>query len=52
LELTLKSLTESQKQQFDAEGYIIIKALFSPSDLISIEDTFEQISQKPVPGYF
>jgi phytanoyl-CoA hydroxylase len=52
LELTLKSLTEAQKQQFDDEGYIIIKDLFSPLDLTSIEETFEEISLTTVPGYF
>jgi phytanoyl-CoA hydroxylase len=52
LELTLKSLTVAQKQQFDTDGYIIIKDLFSPLDLSSIEETFEDISQTTVPGYF
>jgi phytanoyl-CoA hydroxylase len=48
----LKALTQEQKQQFEAEGYLIIKALFSQENLIDIENTFDRISQNPVPGYF
>lgn len=45
-------LTEQQLEQFNKEGYIIVKGLFSPENLEEIEETFEQISLAPVPGYF
>lgn len=52
MEHRLQSLTNAQKEQFDREGYIIIKALFSPADISIIEETFEEISHQKVPGYF
>jgi phytanoyl-CoA hydroxylase len=52
MELTLKTLTPEQKQEFDNEGYIIIKGLFTQQDLAAIEETFKEIGQAPVPGHF
>lgn len=48
----VKFLTESQKKQFDAEGYIVVKGLFNREQLDEIESTFEEISNQPVPGHF
>jgi ectoine hydroxylase-related dioxygenase (phytanoyl-CoA dioxygenase family) len=49
---TLSILTEEQKKQFDTEGYLIVKGLFSAHDLEEIERTFEEISHSAVPGHF
>lgn len=49
---TLKALTEFQKKQFETEGYIIIKSLFTKEQLDEIEYTFEEISHTTVPGFF
>ncbi|MCA0754786.1 phytanoyl-CoA dioxygenase family protein [Paenibacillus sp. N4] len=49
---TLKALTEEQLQQFKTEGYIIVKGLFSQEDLRTIENTFEEIGNTTVPGFF
>ncbi|MGO4696782.1 phytanoyl-CoA dioxygenase family protein [Paenibacillus sp. 2TAB26] len=48
----LIALTEEQVNQFRTEGYIVIKGLFSQEDIRMIEDTFEEMSHKAVPGYF
>lgn len=48
----LRTITEEQKRQYDTEGYLIIKGLFSPDDLKEIEKTFEEISHQFIPGYF
>jgi ectoine hydroxylase-related dioxygenase (phytanoyl-CoA dioxygenase family) len=48
----LKALTQEQKQQFDTEGYLIVKDLFTLENLTDIEHTFNRISQNPVPGFF
>lgn len=48
----LRVLTEEQKKQFDSEGYLIVKGLFSASDVTEIEDTFEKMSYETIPGYF
>ncbi|OAB26778.1 phytanoyl-CoA dioxygenase [Paenibacillus macquariensis subsp. defensor] len=52
MEHRLKSLTNDQKEQFEREGYVIIKALFSTLDLSIIEETFEEISHQRIPGHF
>jgi phytanoyl-CoA hydroxylase len=45
-------LTEEQVKYFENEGYLIVKGLFSPLEIGEIEETFRQISQAPVPGFF
>ncbi|MFD1953238.1 phytanoyl-CoA dioxygenase family protein [Paenibacillus thailandensis] len=47
-----KALTDEQLDQFHTEGYLIVKGLFSESDLMEIDRTFEAISHTTVPGYF
>lgn len=47
-----KFITRSEKEQFEKEGYIIIKGLFSEEELTDIDQTFEEISNKEIPGYF
>jgi phytanoyl-CoA hydroxylase len=48
----LKALTEEQKNQFEMEGYLIVRGLFQPDELTEIEDTFQEISHTTVPGLF
>ncbi|NBD25843.1 phytanoyl-CoA dioxygenase family protein [Paenibacillus glycinis] len=48
----LRAITEEQKRQFDTEGYLVVKGLFSPDNLAEIESTFETMSHETVPGYF
>ncbi|WP_308634848.1 phytanoyl-CoA dioxygenase family protein [Paenibacillus silvisoli] len=48
----LRVLTEEQKKHFDTEGYIIVKGLFSPSDISEIVETFDTMSHETIPGYF
>lgn len=48
----LKVLTPDQKNQFDTEGYILIKGLFSKEHVEEIVDTFEIISHQTIPGHF
>lgn len=52
MSIRLKTLTEEQLSHFAREGYLIVKGLFSAEDLSTIEQTFEEISQEKVPGYF
>ncbi|TDF96232.1 phytanoyl-CoA dioxygenase family protein [Paenibacillus piri] len=48
----LGRLSEEQMRQFETEGYLIVKGLFSPGDLAEIEQTFEEIGNQTVPGHF
>lgn len=49
---TLLKLSNEQKEQFESEGYLIVKGLFSEQNLAEIDDTFEKISHHTVPGLF
>lgn len=49
---TLRALTQEQKQQFQTEGYLIVKGIFSEGQLTEIEQTFEEISNQTIPGHF
>ena len=47
----LRALTAEQKQQFDQEGYLVVKGLFTAHNLEEIEQTFRLLGQPlPVPG--
>ncbi|MBP1990346.1 phytanoyl-CoA dioxygenase family protein [Paenibacillus eucommiae] len=48
----LRTLTEEQKQQFDTEGYLIVKGLMTLGELQEIEQTFDTISNQIIPGHF
>ncbi|WP_454191357.1 phytanoyl-CoA dioxygenase family protein [Paenibacillus sp. Marseille-Q7038] len=48
----LKTLTPKQLNLYQKEGYIIVKGLFSEEDLCRIDNTFEEISNSFIPGYF
>lgn len=47
-----KTLSVDQWSMFQKEGYIIVKGLFSEEDLRRIDDTFDEISNRTIPGYF
>lgn len=48
----LTTLKEEQITQFEWDGYLIVKGLFTQDDLQEIEQTFEEISYSKVPGYY
>ncbi|WP_028610203.1 phytanoyl-CoA dioxygenase family protein [Paenibacillus harenae] len=48
----LRALTKEQLHQFRTEGYLIVKGLFSQEDIRAVEETFDEISRGPVPGFF
>ncbi|MDQ0207521.1 phytanoyl-CoA dioxygenase family protein [Alkalicoccobacillus murimartini] len=45
-------LTSEDIKQFETEGFVIVKGLFSEEDLVEIDQTFEEISNQIIPGYF
>lgn len=45
-------LSVQQMNRFAADGYVVVKGLFSPENLDEIEETFEAVSRTFVPGYF
>ncbi|MCU6712655.1 phytanoyl-CoA dioxygenase family protein [Paenibacillus sp. J5C_2022] len=45
-------LTAEQKREFEEQGYIIVKGLFTKDQLEEIDATFEEISERLVPGHF
>jgi len=45
-------LSEEQLKQFESEGYLIVKGLFSEEEVSDIEQIFEKISHTVVPGHF
>ena len=49
---TRRVLTKEQKEQFEQEGFLIVKGLFTNSDVRIIEETFESISRQTIPGHF
>ncbi len=48
----LRVLTKDQKEQFEQEGYLIVKGLFTDMDVRTIEETFDIISRQMIPGHF
>lgn len=48
----LNVLTKVQKEQFEKEGYLIVKDLFAPQQLVEIEQEFDKISLQFIPGHF
>jgi ectoine hydroxylase-related dioxygenase (phytanoyl-CoA dioxygenase family) len=45
-------LTVEQKRQFETEGYLIVKGLFTEEQLSEIDKTFEDVSLQVIPGHF
>jgi len=45
-------LTQDQLEQFEREGYLLLKSLFSPEDVETIKALFEEIANTTVPGHF
>ncbi|TXK72776.1 phytanoyl-CoA dioxygenase family protein [Paenibacillus sp. N3.4] len=48
----LRMLKSEQKKQFETDGYLIVKGLFSDQHLSEIDEAFETISHQTIPGYF
>lgn len=48
----LNALSEKQLQQYETEGYLIVKGVFLPEEVEEIRETFEEIGQTRVPGLF
>lgn len=48
----LKILNEQQMEQFEKEGYLIVKGVFQAGEVEEIRSTFEGISQTSIPGFF
>lgn len=49
---TNRVLTPEQLHQFQTDGYLILKGLFTPEQVENIEQTFEEISNQTIPGFF
>lgn len=47
-----RTLSPEQLAFFQTEGFLIVKGLFDLEELAEIRSTFEDISQKEVPGHF
>lgn len=47
-----RALSQEQKIEFEKQGYLIVKGLFSADQLQEIEDTFEEISHHFIPDHF
>ncbi len=52
LSLQSTGLDESWKDQFDREGFLHVRGLFSPEEVEEIKETYEEIHAKGVPGYY
>jgi ectoine hydroxylase-related dioxygenase (phytanoyl-CoA dioxygenase family) len=48
----LRVLTPEQKEQYETEGYLIVKGLFSEEAVNEIKEIFEEMSYRTIPGYF
>ncbi|MFJ7936141.1 phytanoyl-CoA dioxygenase family protein [Sporosarcina sp. NPDC096371] len=48
----LKTVSKKQKDQFEKEGYLIIKGLFSKQEIAEIDQTFMEMSKKTIKGCF
>ncbi|GBF72209.1 phytanoyl-CoA dioxygenase family protein [Paenibacillus sp. 598K] len=46
------TLTAAQKHQFETEGYLIVKGLFSEEQLEEIRTVFAAIGERTIPGHF
>jgi phytanoyl-CoA hydroxylase len=49
---SLQTLTEEQKRQFETEGYLIVKGMFSKEQIEEIKQTFQELSDQKFPKYF
>jgi ectoine hydroxylase-related dioxygenase (phytanoyl-CoA dioxygenase family) len=53
LSTTLRALTQQQREQFDSDGYLILKQFYRPEEVQLLVDTFMEIHHNgPVKGYF
>lgn len=49
---SLKALTPEQVNQFETEGYLIVRSVWHADEIEEIRQAFEAISQRTIPGYF
>lgn len=49
---TLSVLSQEQWEQFEKEGYIIMKGVWNKDEVEEIRSEFDAISQQTVPGFF
>ncbi|MBB3111101.1 ectoine hydroxylase-related dioxygenase (phytanoyl-CoA dioxygenase family) [Paenibacillus phyllosphaerae] len=47
-----KRLTDEQMKQFETEGYLIVRSVWTPSEIAEIKAEFETISKSVIPGFF
>jgi ectoine hydroxylase-related dioxygenase (phytanoyl-CoA dioxygenase family) len=53
LSTTLRALNKEQREQFDTDGYLILKQFYRPEEVQLLVDTFMEIHRNgPVKGYF
>lgn len=52
MDQSLKVLTEEQMKQFETEGYVIVRGVWSKEEVEEIQAEFEKISHSAIPGYF
>ncbi|MCC3373931.1 phytanoyl-CoA dioxygenase family protein [Cohnella sp. REN36] len=45
-------ITEAEKKFFETEGYLIVRGLFTEEQLAEIDQTFDEIADRVVPGHF
>lgn len=45
-------MNEDQRRQFETEGYVLLKGLFTTEQLGELKVTFEEIGNRKVPGHF
>lgn len=50
--IKLRHLGNIQKEEFEKNGFLLVKGLFNPDQLQEIKEVFEQISKQTIPGYF
>lgn len=49
---SVPALTKEQLEQFEKEGYVLVKSLFSQEDVETLKALFEEIANTTVPGHF
>lgn len=47
-----RSLSKKQVEQFNKDGYLMVKGLFAQEEIQEIKDTFEEIGRTGVPDYY
>lgn len=48
----LKAISQEHKDQFEKEGFLIIKGVFTKQEIAKIDQTFMEMSKEAIPGCF